>query len=431
MTASLAPDFAKRIQSDRYFVDATLSLLREGYRFIPNRCERLQTDIFRTRLMLRNVVCMRGPSAARLFYGNENLTRVGAMPQTVLRLLQDKGSVQQLDGDAHRHRKAMFVRMLMRNTDGIGGLVALFRETWLRHLVRWQGRQDIVLLTEVGQVLAETAIRWSGIPFDRMDFERDGKVLAEMIEGAGHFGPRTLAALFRRSGLEKRLEMLVRDVREGPAKISESTPLHTIAFHRGLDGSLMSARVAAIELLNILRPIVAINRFVVFAAMTLHEQNDWCRLLEAGNDEFLDDFVEEVRRISPFFPFVGAVAKNSFEFESFEFPRGQWLLFDLYGTNHDPRLHPHPDRFKAYRQLSWRDQNNSFVPQGAGDAETTHRCPGEYCTVEIMKEAVKLLCQAMTYEVPPQNLSISMRSIPSAPASGFRIDNIKMKVKAG
>jgi fatty-acid peroxygenase len=33
-------------------LDSTLSLLSEGYTFISTRCERYQSDIFATRLML-------------------------------------------------------------------------------------------------------------------------------------------------------------------------------------------------------------------------------------------------------------------------------------------------------------------------------------------------------------------------------------------
>jgi fatty-acid peroxygenase len=84
---------AAAVPSDGHLIDATVALLREGYEFIPNRCGRLNSDIFLTRLMLRKVICMRGPEAAALFYGSDNLTRVGSMPQTVLRLLQNKGSV--------------------------------------------------------------------------------------------------------------------------------------------------------------------------------------------------------------------------------------------------------------------------------------------------------------------------------------------------
>src|ERR1700752_5342083 len=89
--------------------DSTLALGREGYGFIGNQCERLGTDIFRTRLMLKHVVCMRGTCAAEIFYTGDRFTRVGAMPVTVLKLLQDYGSVQLLDGAAHRRRKRMFL----------------------------------------------------------------------------------------------------------------------------------------------------------------------------------------------------------------------------------------------------------------------------------------------------------------------------------
>lgn len=102
-------------------LDSTLSLLRDGYTFISRRCARHDSDAFRCRIMLTNVICMRGSSAARLFYGHANLTRVGSMPAPVLRLLQDKGSVQQLDAEAHIHRKAMFVHMLMRRPAGETG----------------------------------------------------------------------------------------------------------------------------------------------------------------------------------------------------------------------------------------------------------------------------------------------------------------------
>lgn len=90
-------------------LDSTLALLRDGYDFIGKRSRRLQSDIFATRLMQRRAVCMVGEDAARAFYHPGRFTRRGAIPPTTLRLLQDKGSVQLLDGEAHRLRKAMFL----------------------------------------------------------------------------------------------------------------------------------------------------------------------------------------------------------------------------------------------------------------------------------------------------------------------------------
>jgi fatty-acid peroxygenase len=62
---------------------------REGYTFISSRCDRLGSDAFRTRLMLQPVVCMRGRDATSFFYGGGHFTRKGAMPMSVLLLLQD------------------------------------------------------------------------------------------------------------------------------------------------------------------------------------------------------------------------------------------------------------------------------------------------------------------------------------------------------
>jgi fatty-acid peroxygenase len=54
--------------------DSTLACWREGYSFIGNRCERLGTDVFQTRLLLRRAICMRGTSAAEIFYAGDRFT---------------------------------------------------------------------------------------------------------------------------------------------------------------------------------------------------------------------------------------------------------------------------------------------------------------------------------------------------------------------
>jgi fatty-acid peroxygenase len=93
-------------------LDSTLALLSDGYTFIPKRCQRHRSDVFETRLMLRRVICAAGEDAARMFYEPDRFTRRGALPPTALMLLQDRGSVQLLDGDAHRWRKRMFMSLI-------------------------------------------------------------------------------------------------------------------------------------------------------------------------------------------------------------------------------------------------------------------------------------------------------------------------------
>jgi cytochrome P450 len=93
-------------------LDSTLALLSEGYTFISKRCRLYGSDIFETRLMLRKAICMMGEEAASEFYHADRFTRVGAMPKTALRLLQDTGGVALLDGQAHQWRKQMFMSLM-------------------------------------------------------------------------------------------------------------------------------------------------------------------------------------------------------------------------------------------------------------------------------------------------------------------------------
>ncbi len=92
--------------------DSSFALWREGYTFVSSRCEALGSDAFCTRIMLKEVVCIRGRAAAEQFYQPGRFTRRNAIPRTALALLQDWGSVQTLDGEAHRHRKRLFMDMM-------------------------------------------------------------------------------------------------------------------------------------------------------------------------------------------------------------------------------------------------------------------------------------------------------------------------------
>jgi fatty-acid peroxygenase len=89
--------------------DSSLALLRDPYRFIARRAGKLGEDVFETRVLLRRTICLVGREAGRLFYDDARLQRVGAAPGVLQKTLFGAGGVQGLDGDRHRHRKAMFL----------------------------------------------------------------------------------------------------------------------------------------------------------------------------------------------------------------------------------------------------------------------------------------------------------------------------------
>src|SRR5690554_3174768 len=90
--------------------DHTLDLLREGYGFLPRRIP--DQGWFRLRIAGLPATAIGGGDAPEAFYTPGRFTRSGALPPTTLRLLQDKGSVQSLDGAAHRRRKGGFMALM-------------------------------------------------------------------------------------------------------------------------------------------------------------------------------------------------------------------------------------------------------------------------------------------------------------------------------
>lgn len=402
--------------------ESTLALLREGYHFIPNRVKKHDSDIFSTRLMFKNAICIHGEDAAELFYQPGHFTREGAMPPTTLRLLQDKGSVQSLEGKDHRHRKAMFMRMM--TPERIDQMRGITDRAWREAISAWADSDEIVLLDEVERLLTMAVCEWAGIPIGERNLDRRTAELSMMVAGAGSVGPTMWRAMMLRQRSELWARGVIRSVRSGRLGVPEDSPVASIAHHRDTNGSLLSVTDAGVELLNVLRPTVAVATFIVHQAHALHIYPESRRFAASSYDKDREWFVQEVRRHYPFFPFIGGVALKDLTWRDIKIPEGQWVMLDLYGNNHDPRVWENPDRFDSERIGEWDQSPFTLIPQGAGDFDTTHRCPGERLTIELMKQAAQMLTSAMTYDVPKQDLSMSMNEFPSKPASGFVMTNI-------
>lgn len=405
-------------------LDSTLSFLSEGYTFISRRCEQLGSDVFETRIMLRKVTCALGEDAAEMFYQPGRFTRKHALPPTALRLLQDKESVLCLDGEAHRRRRAMF--MAFMTPSAIGQLAVTTADLWRARLARWESMDEVVLHDEVQQILCRAVCRWAGIALEEGEAAERTREFHAMIDGAGSVGPRNWRGFLLRSKTERWARRLLEQARGGALDLPEASPAHVIATHCDADGRLLDPAVAAVELINVLRPTVAIAWYITFAALALHHYPECLsRLREEEDDEYLQAFVQEVRRFYPFIPAVGGRVREEFEWRGLPFQRGAWVLLDLYGTNHDARTWQDPEAFRPERFLKWTGNPYSFVPQGGGDHDTGHRCVGEWSTIILMKTAVRLLTSAMSYDVPQQDLRVDLSRVPAIPQSRLVLRNVR------
>lgn len=403
--------------------DNTVALLGEGYRFIGNRCDALHSDIFATRLMLQRVVCVRGEAAARMFYQPGRFTRRRAIPPTTLALLQGHGSTQVQEGEMHRVRKAMM--MSLQTPASRARLVALAEAGWRSRFERWPRLRRQVLIQEAQAVLCRAACAWAGVPLASVEEEvlRTAEFSA-MIDGAGAAGPRNWLGLALRRHTEQWARDHILAVRAGRPADPES-PLAVIAFHRDADGEVLSNADAAVELINVLRPVVAVARYIVFGALAMHEHPAWQARLARGDEAALAMFVEEVRRYYPFFPAVGGRANHSFVWQGLQFDKDDWVLLDIYGTNRHPSNWPDGELFRPERFEGRQDAGFGLIAQGGGDTAQGHRCPGEALTVELTRSALRLLASEIRYAVPDQDLDVSLSRMPALPASGFVIEGVR------
>lgn len=419
-------------------LDSTLALAREGYLFISNRCERLGTDVFQTRLALEKTICMRGEDAARVFYDTTRFKRSGAAPSFVQKTLFGKGGVQSLDGEAHRHRKHMFVHELMQ-PEGIRQLASHMSGQWKTYIAKWQKMHRVVLYHEVCEILCRAACAWAGVPLAEAEVEKRTRDLSLLFDGASGLGLEHWRARRARDRSEEWIGELIEQLRARSEKaeaqkrgsvttggVPHDSAFYAITWHRDLNGELLPTDIAAVEVLNVVRPIVAVAHYITLAALALHHFPDCLEELQSdAPDENFQHFVQEVRRYYPFFPFAAALVKEDFAWRDYHFPRGTRVLLDLYGTNHDPHVWDQPEEFNPERFRTRTDDAYDFIPQGGGDYETNHRCPGEWITISLIKVAVDLLCNSMVYDVPEQNLHVSYSDMPATPQSRFIMENVR------
>jgi fatty-acid peroxygenase len=414
--------------------DSTAAFLRDGYRFAGLRCAEQDTDVFETRLLGEPAVCLRGREGAELFYDTSRFERADAFPPRVLRTLLGEGGVQGLDGAAHRDRKALFLRLIGPESGAAEEVAARFTAHWREALPGWGRAGEVVLHRDLPPLLYRAAADWAGLPDAGTAATRRAtdRMLA-MIDAPAAVGPRYLRSRQARTTSERELAGLVRGVRERTAEVPEGSPADRIARYRDGGGALLSERVAAVELLNLLRPVVAVERFVVFAALLLHRFPEWAARLGAGEpggggeEEEVGCFVQEVRRLTPFFPMVAARVRRDagFTWRGVDFPGGRRVLLDLYGTDRHPGLWPDADRFAPDRFHGPAEPDPyALVPQGGGDHAMGHRCPGEGITLALMRAAVRILTREIAYRVPEQDLRVNLRRIPALPRSGVILTDV-------
>lgn len=410
----------KRIPGNT-FVDQSLCLLLEGYPFIQNRRKKYKTDIFQTRLLGKKAICISGEEAARFFYNNDYFKRKGVAPKRIKKTLVGENGVQGLDGAEHKMRKQMFMSFM--TAENMKLLIEYTEAQWKMNSKNWN--DYIVLFDEVQVLLFQVACKWAQVPLSFMETKQRAQDMGMMIDGFATIGPRYWEGRCARKRSEQWVGEIIEDIRNNKLVLSKKSIAYTIAWFRDQNGKLLDTQVAAVELINIIRPIVAIATYITFGVLAMIQHPE-CKKLRANESGYSEMFVQEVRRYYPFTPYVAAELKHDMIYNKHLLKKGTLTLLDVYGINHDHRLWIKPYKFIPERFLYRRDSEYSFIPQGGGDSHIGHRCAGELVTLEVMKTSFHYIVNHIDYKIPKQNLQYSLARIPTLPKSRLIM---KVKVK--
>jgi fatty-acid peroxygenase len=374
--------------------------------------------------MGKSTIFMTGAHSAEVFYDTSRFRRSDAVPLPIQKTLFGRRGVQTLDDAEHRQRKALFMELMTRGQ--LQQFVELAEAEWQRAIDGWQRRRRIVLFDEAQLLLCRAACAWAGVALDQRELLALARDCRAMVDGFASVGPRMLRALAGRLRAEHWARGVIASIRAGERRADPGTAAQLFAERRQSSGEVLPLDVAAVELLNIIRPISAIAWWIAFVPLALRDHPAHRERL-ATDERFVEHFVQEVRRFYPFTPFLGARVRHDFEWQNVTFRSGELAILDVFGTLHDRRTWERPNEFLPERFAQRTPTAFDFIANGGGDFFAGHRCAGEWLTVEALALAVRVLTRRVSYELPRQDLAFSLRRIPTRPVSGVILSGVRTR----
>lgn len=395
--------------------------LDEGYLLLSELREEADAPVVKARLLNKEVIAVYGKEAAKKFYDPRNFKREGAMPKVVLKTLFGEEGVQTLDGKAHEHRKTTFMNLMTPKR--MDEYHRILDKKLAQKLDQQHGEFELFGLSK--DVLFRSICEWAGIDLSEMSKEEIDQ-LAEyqisMISSAVTNPATHIKGIENRKKSEKWAQSLIEHARTNPVAGKENIALYAFANATDDNGELLPIDVAAVELLNVIRPTVALTVWIALMGHALFSRPDIYQRLHAEFDKLQDSFIQEMRRYYPFFPMLPAFAKQDVEIDGYLIPKDSWVVLDLYGTNHDKRTIETPEVFRISRYLGKEkhisyDEEYEMIAQGGGKFEAMHRCAGEWITLHTLRVFSDQLVNKYQFSVPKQDWEIPMNQFPTYPKS--------------
>jgi len=402
--------------------DRTANLVRAGYHFSGWLRARDSGPTAMLRPLVRRPLVVRGQEGIDLFYDTERVGRRAAALGPIARTLYGQDAVHTLDDAAHRHRKQLFLEVT--EPGRVADLKDRVSRKWNSELERWVRRGTGTVLPAAVTVFGEAVQEWAGIDDAPAVMERRSRDLGLIIDGSATPSRAWLRARRARRRSDAWATRVITEVREGRRTPGRRTAAWVMAYATDLEGDPLPARTAAVELLNVLRPTVAVAYYAAFAALELEANPDLSDRCATGDPGAVEKFCHEVRRMSPFAPRVAGRSRCPFTWHGQQVDEGDLVFLDVHGTDTDPQAWADATTFDPERFRSDAAQRTDFIPQGGGSVETGHRCPGEGIAMSLLRTVVPSLAR-LDWSIHPADRVYSLRRVPARPDGGVRLLDVR------
>ena len=404
-------------------VDLSLQLARHGYGALPRVwADREGPDAWslaaHATLLGRHALVVRGAEGARLFYDQDLLERDHVVPAPLAHLLFGAGAVHGLDDEEHLGRKALFLHAWgPRSVQALGDLV----ERRLHDAAEgWPRRGPFSLHDELVRLYGASVLQWVGLDDAQPEAERLSRLMADVVDGFG-FSPGAYA---RGWAARVRLDRWARRVVQGARRGDRPVPAEGI-LHELVDGpgAALPPRVAGVELLNVLRPTVAVAWLGTHAAhLLLRHPEHGHRMMAADGAAHRRAFAQEVRRLTPFVPALAARLRGDLIWQGEQAGAGDLVVLDVPATNRDPRAWQRPEEFLPERFLDREPTAYDLVPQGGGPLQG-HRCPGEDVALTLLERTLLVLSRT---EFTGRTSEPRLDRMPTLPRDGLLLTEARL-----
>ena len=403
-------------------IKVKLTELEPSYTLLSEWRQKADAPVVKGKAFNKEIIAMYGTDAAKKFYDPKNFKREGAMPEVVLNTLFGQDGVQTLDGEEHHHRKNIFMDLM--TPERMDEYHKILDEKMTEAFEAEQGTFELFGLAR--KVLFKAITEWAGINLDDLTDEEINdlsKYQITMISTSFTSPVDHVKGVSDRKKSEEWAQELIKEARENPVPGKEDVALYAFAEATDLEGELLPVEVAAVELLNIIRPTLALTVWAALMGHALFSREDIYNELKGDFDRLQDSFIQELRRYYPFFPMLPAISLREVEVDGYIIPEDSWVVLDIYGTDHDPRHIENPETFKVdryvenARNISYEEEY-AMIAQGGGDFRSMHRCAGEWITLHTLRVLSDHLVNKFDFTIPDQDFEIPLDQFPTYPQDG-------------